>query len=139
MIRNEALLKVAKQQAIHDGTVTLTILPFRPIWMDVASSTLQASEGDDETNNRFQFCRMDSLLLDATITDEAPPQWIVARDFFANRTEDTIKNWEAFKQVGTIELLNDFAEAFAEVMTNGLSAPAHIQAGVTKDKNDPEA
>jgi hypothetical protein len=139
MIRNEALLKVAKQQTIHDGTVTLTILPFRPIWLDVASSTLQASEGDDETNNRFQFCRMDGLLLDATITDAAPPQWIIARDFFERRTEDTVKNWEAFKQVGTIELLNDFAEAFAEVIVNGLSAPAHIQDGVEKDKKDPEA
>jgi hypothetical protein len=139
MIRNEALLKVAKQQMIHDGTVTLTILPFRPIWLDVASSTLQASEGDDETNNRFQFCRMDGLLLDATISDDAPPQWIIARGFFEQRTEDTVKNWAAFKPIGTIELLNDFADAFAEVMVNGLSAPAHIQAGVEKDKKDPEA
>ena len=138
-MKNEALLKVAREHQSQNGTVTVWILPFRPIWLNVPEKTLQDSIGDDATSNRAVFCRFDAYLLDVKTTNGAPVYWQLAAQYFKERTGDIVKDWELFQTLGSVDVLDDFIDIYEDTRQTALSAPADIQREVEKDDSDPEA
>ena len=136
---NEALMKLARQYTTPDGSVTVMILPFRPVWLNVPILTLQETLGDDKTGNRETFVFFENLVLTIEATEQAPLYWRIAQDYRKKRTKDVVHDWQLFQEMCSVDVLEDYLTIFSATRQSALSAPATIQNGVEKVANDPEA
>jgi hypothetical protein len=135
---NEVLMKLARRYTTPDGTVTVMILPFRPVWLNVPILTLQETLGEDKTGNRDIFVFFENLVLTIETTEHAPLYWRMVQDYRKKRTEDVVHDWQLFQEMCSVDVLEDYMTIFSATRQSALSAPIAIQKGVEKVASDPE-
>jgi len=99
---------------------------------------LRRTLGEDLTTYRDSFALFDVMFIDVQVTPAAPEYWQAGAIYWRQRSGDILTDWELFQTVATVELLQDMDTLFSETRQSPLSAPPDLQAGVTKDRSDPE-